>query len=95
MASGCENSLGSIWPDDIYVKCSSTAIIKPNDTSTIFPTMVGWKIRIIRAGSPLWFGNPGDGDPYFDYTALTGEVTWSQLPVNTEKFIIQAYKPAE
>lgn len=94
MADNCENELSAIWPDDIYVVCSSSAIIKPGDASTTFPTMKGWKVRVNRGASPLWLGDPEDGDMYFDYTAITGEATWSVVPVATEKFIIQAYKPA-
>ena len=91
---GCDNSLSSIWPDDIYVVCGTGEVIEPGDVSTVFFTMIGWKIRVIRAGAPLWVGDPGNGSPYFDYTAITAEATWSVLPVNAEEFIIQAYKPA-
>lgn len=90
----CNKELGDIWPDDIYVVCGAGQAIQPGDASTTFTTMIGWKIRISRAGSPLWFGNPGNGSPYFDYTSITGEATWSTLPAETEEFIIQAYKPA-
>jgi hypothetical protein len=91
----CENSLGSIWPDDIYIVCGVGNLIEPDDVSTIFPTMIGWKIRVIRAGAPLNLGSNSNGSPYFDYTAITGEATWSIVAQNTEEFIIQAYKPAE
>ena len=95
MAEGdCNNTLGSIWPDDIYVICGSGEAIEPGDASSTFTSMIGWKIRIIRGGTPLWSGNPGDGSMYYDYTSITGEVTWSAVPADTEQFIIQAYKPA-
>jgi hypothetical protein len=55
--------------------------------------MIGWKIRITRGGAPLNLGSNTNGSPYFDYSAITGEVTWSQPPVATEEFIISAYKP--
>lgn len=90
----CDNTLGSIWPDDIYVVCGAGELVLPEAASSTFPTMIGWKVRVIRGGSPLWLTNPGNGNSYFDYTALTGEATWSDVPVNGEAFIIQAYKPA-
>lgn len=90
----CENSLGSIWPDDIYIVCGAGEVIEPGDVSTTFSTMVGWLVRVIRGGAPLWLGNPGNGSPYFDYTDITGEATWSVAASDTEEFIIQAYKPS-
>lgn len=92
--SGCRRSLGSVWPDDIYVKVASGQLIEPGDVSSIFPTMVGWKVRVMRGGAPLWLGNPGDGSMYYDYTAITAEATWSLAAADGDFFIIQAYKPA-
>lgn len=89
----CNESLASIWPDDIYTVCGSGQLIEPAAASTTFPTMVGWKVRIIRAGSPLNYGSNSNGSPYFDYSAITGEATWSITPFDTEEFIIMAYKP--
>jgi hypothetical protein len=90
---GCDQSLGSIWPDDIYIICDTGQLIEPGATSSTFPTMKNWKIRIIRGGSPLWFEFNSNGSSYFDYTSLSGEVTWSFPPQQNEEFIIQAYKP--
>lgn len=96
----CSKTLGEIWPDDLYIVCGAGQLITPGAVSSTFPTMAqsgtspGWKIRVIRAGAPLWFGNPGNGSPYFDYTAITGEATWSFPAQDGEEFIIQAYKPA-
>lgn len=92
--AACDNTLGSIWPDDLYIVCGAGQLILPAAVSSTFPTMVGWMIRVMRGGAPLWFGNPGLGQPYFDYTAITAEATWNQPPVDGEQFIIQAYKPA-
>ncbi len=92
----CSNSLGSIWPDDLYIICGVGELIEPGAASSIFITMKGWKIRVTRGGTPLWVNNnPGNGSPYCDYTALSGEATWSVLPADGEEFIIQAYKPNE
>lgn len=90
----CDVELSSIWPDDLYIVCGDGELIEPGAASSTFPTMVGWKIRVIRGGAPLWFGNPGGGQLYFDYTSITAEATWNQLPEQDEQFIIQAYKPA-
>ena len=91
----CNNTLGSIWPDDIYIVCGAGQAIEPGDVSSTFSAMVGWKIRVKRGGAPLWVNqDPGNGSPYCDYTSLTGEVTWSNPPVDGEEFIIEAYKPA-
>lgn len=94
MAAPCFQTLGSIWPDDIYVKVTSGALIEPGDQSTTFPTMAGWKVRVTRGGSPLWLGNPGDGSMYYEYASITGEATWSAIAAEGDLFIIQAYKPA-
>lgn len=88
----CE--LSAIWPDDIYIIVAADAIIKPGDVSTTFDTMKGWKIRIKRGGSPLWYQSNSNGAAFFDYSTITGEATWSVSPVDTEEFIIEAYKPA-
>ncbi len=90
----CENSLGSIWPDDLYIVCGAGELITPGANSSTFSTMEGWLIRVFRGGAPLFNGNPGNGSPYFDYTAITGEATWSITAFDGEEFIIQAYKPA-
>ena len=92
--ANCDNTLASIWPDDLYIVCGAGQAITPGSVSTIFSTMAGWKIRIIRGGAPLNLGSNSNGSPYFDYTSITGEATWSQLPADTEEFIVQAYKPA-
>ncbi len=90
----CSNTLGSIWPDDLYITCGVGQLIEPGAASSVFPTMVGWKIRVVRGGAYLDYQDQGGGDPYFDYTAITAEATWSVQPADGEKFIIQAYKPA-
>lgn len=90
----CSNTLGSIWPDDLYITCGAGQLIEPGAASSVFPTMEGWKIRVIRGSLPLWVNaNPSNGSPYCDYSALSGEATWSTPPVDGEEFIIQAYKP--
>lgn len=86
--------LAANWPNDLYITCGDGELIEPDAASSTFPTMVGWKIRVFRSSLPLWLGTNPNGNTYFDYTAITGEATWSNPPADDEEFIIQAYKPA-
>lgn len=92
----CNIELSQLWPDDVYftVPISGGQYANAGDISFIIPTFVGWKTRLIRNGIPQYLTNPGDGDSYFDYTAITAEFTLSVALGFEEKIICQAYKPS-
>lgn len=95
----CE--LKDIYPDDVYFvvgtaneRVNGGVAVQPGNSSFIIGSFVGWKVRMIRSGFPQYQGNPGTGNQYYDYTAITAEFTLSASAGATEEFICQAYKPA-
>jgi len=93
--------LKAVLPEDVYIKVGvANPLVNDNtpvaagDSSFTIPSHAGWKTRLYRNSAIQWIGDPGDGDTYFDYTAITGEYTLSQDVLNGEFFIAQAYKPA-
>lgn len=91
----CENSLGSIWPDDLYfVVAASGGYINPGGQVFTLPVAFeGWKIRINRNNIPLDFEEQVSGDPYFTNDTTTRVVTLSVDVSLGEKFCVMAYKP--
>lgn len=101
MAVNCDNTLGSIWPDDVYFvvgvaneRVNNGTAVQPDDQSFTIPSFVGWKVRMIRGSAPQYQGNPGTGNQHYDYTSITGEFTLSAGAGPQEEFICMAYKPA-
>lgn len=101
MAVSCDNTLSSIWPDDVYFvvgvanpSVNNGVAVQNGDNSFIIPSFIGWKVRLVRAASPQYYTNPGTGNQYFDYTSITGEFTLSTQAATQEEFICMAYKPA-
>jgi hypothetical protein len=100
MAVNCDNTLGSIWPDDVYFvvgvanpSVNNGTAVQIGDVSFIIPSFVGWKVRLVRALTPQYLTNPGTGNIYFDYTSITGEFTLSSPASLNEEYIAMAYKP--
>ena len=101
----CSNTiqdvLKALLPDDVYFVVGTAnpsvnggVAVQPNVNSFIIPSFIGWKVRMIRSSSPQYQGNPGTGNQYYDFTAITGEFTLSANTGVDEEFICQAYKPA-
>lgn len=101
----CSNSiqdvLKALLPEDVYIKVgvanpsvNDNTPVQPGDQSFTIPSHAGWKTRLYRNSAIQWIGDPGDGDTYYDYTAISGEYTLSQDVGAGEYFIAQAYKPA-
>lgn len=91
----CTNSLGSIWPDDLYIIVqSSGGLINPGGQVFTLPAdFKGWKIRMTSDNSPVDFEDQGTGDPYFTIDFDTRVVTLWQDAVLQQKIVIMAYKP--
>jgi len=92
----CDNTLASIWPDDLYfvVPASGGPYINNGGQIITLPeAFKGWKVRVNRNNTPVDFEDQGTGDPYFErgdnFISLSVDV------VTSEKFMIQAYKPME
>ncbi len=92
----CENSLGSIWPDDLgfvvpasggtYISDGGQIIVRPDSFS-------GWKVRVNRNNLSLDKGEQVVGDPYFTHDETNNFINLSNDAVTGDKFMIQAYKP--
>ena len=101
MAVDCDNTLGSIWPDDVYFvvgvanpSVNGGVAVQNGDNSFTIPSFVGWKVRLVRGSFPQYYTDPGTGTQYFDYTSITAEFTLSSPATTQEEFICSAYKPA-
>lgn len=91
----CENSLGSIWPDDLYfvVPAADGEYISDGGQIILLPSIFnGWKLRINRNNVPIDYLDQGTGDPYWNQSGNT--VILSQDVNTNEKFLIMAYKPS-
>lgn len=94
----CENTLGTIWPDDLYFVVAATGgYINPGGQIFILPVIFGlnggWKIRLFRNNTIVDYQQQIVGDPYFTYDPSTRAVTVTPDVALQEKFIVQAYKP--
>jgi len=93
----CENSLSSIWPDDLYFVVPASGGDYINDGGQIITlpsAFAGWKVRVNRNNTPLDYEDQGTSDPYFTQDTGNNFINLSSDAVTGEKFMIMAYKPA-
>jgi hypothetical protein len=93
--------LAEVIPEDVYLvigvandRVNNNNPVVTDDNTFIIESMIGWKVRLIRNGSPQFMYATSDGDSWFEFSSILGQVTVSQNLGNGEKLIIQAYKPA-
>lgn len=94
----CDNSLGKIWPDDIYFVVPDSGGEYVSDGGQIIKlpvSFVGWKIRVLRGNVPVDYNEQVPGDPYFEHNPAEQFLNIHPDAQSGDKFIIQAYKPAE
>lgn len=92
----CENSLGSIWPDDLYFVVPASAGPYVNNGGQIIALPArfdGWKVRVVRNNLPLDMDEQVVGDPYFEHIMGNNTLNLSNDALTGDKFMIQAYKP--
>lgn len=101
MACEIIDVLRELLPNDVYFVVgvanplvNSGTPVQNGDNSFTIPSFKGWKTRLIRGSFPQYLTNPGTGNQYWDYTAITGEFTLSNPAGTNEEFIAMAYKPA-
>lgn len=96
MAQVCDNTLASLWPDDLYfVVADVGGFINPGGSIFTLPLRFkNWKIRLIRNNIPADFEQQIVGDPYFTIDLTTRVVTIIPTASLQDKFQVQAYKPA-
>lgn len=96
--AGCDQTLGSIWPDDLYivVPVSGGQYINAGGQVITLPgKFKGWKIRVNKNSIPLDYENQGTGDPYFQHDPINNFINLSVDAVELDKFCIMAYKPVK
>jgi hypothetical protein len=92
----CENSLGSIWPDDLYfvVPASGGSYVNDGGQIIALPSRFdGWKLRVVRNNAPLDMDEQVVGDPYWEHVPASNSINLSNDATTGDKFMIQAYKP--
>ncbi len=92
----CENSLASIWPDDLefVVPASGSPYVNNGGQIIALPARFdGWKLRVIRNNSPLDMDEQVVGDPYWEHVPASNSINLSNDAITGDKFMIQAYKP--
>lgn len=96
MAASCDNTLASVWPDDLYFSVLSVGgFVNPGGQVFTLPSRFqNWKVRLFRNTELLDYQDQGIGDPYWTIDLATRVVTLSMDANLGERFSIQAYKPA-
>lgn len=95
MSQPCDNTLASLWPNDLYFTVSAIGgYINPGGQVFTLPlAFKNWKIRLIRNNTPADYQEQIVGDPYWTIDYATRIVTIVPDASLQEKFQIQAYKP--
>lgn len=95
MAQPCDNTLASLWPDDLnFLVEASGGYINPGGLVFTLPSRFkNWKVRIFRNTGLLDAVDFGIGNPFWDIDYSTRVVTLSIAAQLQETFSIQAYKP--
>jgi len=94
----CENTLSSIWPDDLYfvVPASGGPYVNPGGQIITLPEeFQGWKLRVNRNNAPVDYLDQGTGDPYFEVDFDNNFINIHPDASEKDKFMIQAYKPVQ
>lgn len=92
----CENTLASVWPDDLYFRVPLSGSPYINDGGQVIAlpaSFLGWKVRVNRNNTPLDYNDQGTGSPYFTQDWNNNFITLSNDALEDDKFMIQAYKP--
>lgn len=98
---GCNNSLSSIWPDDLYFTVPVSGSPYVNDGGQVialpakFGSGGGWKVRVNRNNVPIDFEDQGTGDPFFTQNLDNNFLNISPDAKQGDKFAIMAYKPSK
>lgn len=98
MATDCDNTLASIWPDDLYfvVPLSGSPYINADGQIIALPlAFKGWKVRVVKNNIPLDYLDQGVGAPYFDQNLPANAINLSLDVEEEDKFMIWAYKPSQ